>query len=92
MHEFQVLTDAQETMKASQAAVVEKMRSVFSTGSTEIVVDGGGRRMPVEVRFICDGDQAGYLMVMPINGKRTRSCIRAVHWSQIDRTSGDRND
>lgn len=89
MHEFQVLTDAQEALNRDADALVEAMRSIFRVGAVEIVVDGARRRMPVEVRFICDRSDAGHLRVMPVNGKRTRNSMRTVHWTQIDRESSD---
>lgn len=89
MHEFQILTEAQEAHRLASKALSEKMRQIFREGATEIVVDGAGRRMPVEVRFIGRGSEAGYLRVMPINGKRTRRSMRSVHWTQIDREADD---
>ncbi|GEM_PF-5591039 len=89
MHEFQALTDAQEAHSLASKALAEKMRQVFREGATETVVDGAGRRMLVEIRFIGHGSDAGYLRVMPINGKRTRRSLRTVHWTQIEREAGD---
>lgn len=92
MHEFQTLTWAQEACRKANDDLSEKMKSIFSVGATEVVIDGGGRRMPVEIKSICSGSEAGYLRVMPVNGKRTRRSLRSVHWSSIDRTEDHDND
>lgn len=92
MHEFQVLTFAQASRDKADDELAEKMRDIFRVGVNEIIVDGAERRMVVEVRHICDGRQAGYLRVMPVNGKRTRRSMRTVHWTQIDRESSDASE
>lgn len=89
MHEFEVLTLAQAARDKKNDELAEAMQRIFRVGQTEIVVDGAGRQMPVEIRYICTGSDAGYLRAMPVNGKRSRRSMRGIHWTQIERGECD---
>lgn len=89
MHEFQVLTEAQGARDKANELLFDAMQRIFRVGAAEVVVDGAGRRMLVEVRHIGERSEAGYLRVMPCNGKRSRRSMRSVHWTQIDREGDD---
>lgn len=84
MSRGEIMTSWQGRLHEAQASMAEAAIRQFPVGSSVVVVDGAGRRMPSVVRFHGTGDSAGYLSVMPANNKGRRRSLRSVHWSQIE--------
>lgn len=89
MHSLQILTDAQEALRARQEELTESVAKAFPVGVTVVVVDGAGRRMPCVVKFHGSGNCAGELRCLPVNNRGRRRSVRSVHWTQIDPEGGE---
>lgn len=85
----QILTMLAQDVKGVQAKLVTAMVEQIPVGSSVVVVDGLGRRMPCSVLSHGTGSNSGYLNVLPVNSKSRRRSVRSVHWSQLDLENGD---